>query len=373
MRRTQHKQDRNEKFDPCQNTVIQILQSTRAKTLWITDENFSASETISPEAKKQLLAITNRLDVQQKLLHQDIECLFNDFDFTGVNGTKFDQVVYRLSKEKAVIHHILNSVYPLLSEQGKLILIGQKNDGIKRFSNNAELFFSESTTEKNGICYTTILSNLIATENRLDDDSYEILRPIATLQAASLTTQQAEKNITLYSKPGTFGWEKVDAGSQFLISHLAAIVEEYYKITNRYPEHLLDLGCGYGYLTMMTASMAFKQRIATDNNAAALLAMQHNANENQISVDVIAANCADEITTRVDLLLCNPPFHQGFQTDENLTNRFLEQSKNHLTQNGMAVFVVNAFIPLENKAKHYFRNITEVANNKKFKVFVLSN
>ncbi len=373
MKHPNKKQPTNSKIDPCQHAVVQLLQSTQVKTLWLTDENFAAPESISPTIKKQLTAVTNRFDVQQKLLEQDIECLFNDFDFTNLQDQKFDQIIYRLSKEKAVIHHILNNVHPLLAEQGKLILIGQKNDGIKRFSNNAQLYFSDCSTEKNGISYSSTLSKPITTEHRLDDDTYETIRPIATITAEPLIPDSPAKEITLHSKPGTFGWEKIDAGSQFLIEQLPGIIEAFYNAHNRHPKQLLDLGCGYGYLTLMTAALDLEQRTATDNNAAALLAMQYNAKKNHLDVDIIPANCAEGVNCRVDLLLCNPPFHQGFQTDESLTEQFLQQSKKHLSEQGIAVFVVNAFIPLENKARRYFRNIKEIANNKKFKVHILSN
>jgi 16S rRNA (guanine1207-N2)-methyltransferase len=74
-----------------------------------------------------------------------------------------------------------------------------------------------------------------------------------------------------------------------------------------------------------------------------------------------------------NLILCNPPFHQGFSVESALTDKFLNSTQRLLAKKGTAYFVVNAFIPLESKAervfaKHPSATIAVVANNKQFKV-----
>ncbi|MCV6626215.1 MAG: class I SAM-dependent methyltransferase, partial [Cellvibrionaceae bacterium] len=116
---------------------------------------------------------------------------------------------------------------------------------------------------------------------------------------------------------------------------------------------------------------------ATDNNAAALASCEHNLQQlkalrPKLETGVSAADCADRIEQRFDLIVCNPPFHQGFNVDNSLTDKFLNAAKNHLNQNGQAYFVVNSFIGIEKKAQQIFKRVETLANNKQFKVLRFS-
>jgi 16S rRNA (guanine1207-N2)-methyltransferase len=52
--------------------------------------------------------------------------------------------------------------------------------------------------------------------------------------------------------------------------------------------------------------------------------------------------------------------------------KFLSAAKRLLANTGQALFVVNNFIPLEHKAKDYFRYIEVLANSGSFKLVALS-
>ncbi|MDR2212236.1 MAG: methyltransferase, partial [Pseudomonadales bacterium] len=114
--------------------------------------------------------------------------------------------------------------------------------------------------------------------------------------------------------------------------------------------------------------------IATDNNAAAIHAAAYNL-ERSIPPGhfaVMLDDCAAALHTPVDLIVCNPPFHQGFAVEGALTERFLAAARRLLKPNGQALFVVNAFIPLERKAAAMFGAINTLANDRRFKVLSLS-
>lgn len=193
----------------------------------------------------------------------------------------------------------------------------------------------------------------------MDDSNYRQLRLIA------------QEPCRIDSKPGLFGWNKIDQGSQYLVDQLTSLL----TARTGKPLNALDLGCGYGYLTLAATQLDACKTIAhwtmTDNNAAAVATAAHNINLNKIHAKVIAADCGDALNDTFDLILCNPPFHQGFSLEGDLTNRFLATAKRLLAPQGIAVFVVNQFIPLERKASGLFRNITTCASNGSFKVITL--
>src|SRR5690606_24017353 len=117
-----------------------------------------------------------------------------------------------------------------------------------------------------------------------------------------------------FSKPGLFGWNKVDLGSELLIHHLYQL-----PLAQILPQNCLDLGCGYGFVTLAasrsTECQSVKSWTMTDNNAAALIAAEKNLLAANLNGKVIADDCAASINETFDLILCNPPFHQGFNPD----------------------------------------------------------
>jgi len=171
-----------------------------------------------------------------------------------------------------------------------------------------------------------------------------------------------------FSKPGQFGWQKTDAGSVFLLASLE-------QLAPAIPPHLLDLGCGYGYLAVGAATQIFNTAPAaitlTDNNAAALLAAEKNCALHQLTATLCAGDAGNTLSQKADLLLCNPPFHQGFSVSGDLTDKFLAAAARLTTHQGQALFVVNAFIPLEQKARRFFAHSQTLANNQQFKVIQL--
>jgi 16S rRNA (guanine1207-N2)-methyltransferase len=59
--------------------------------------------------------------------------------------------------------------------------------------------------------------------------------------------------------------------------------------------------------------------------------------------------------------------------DGDMSSKFLVNTKRLLSHKGRALFVVNAFIPLAQKAQKYFTSVDEIGNNGSFKVIALSH
>ncbi len=332
-----------------------------AQYLWCTDEN--ALNTL-PAAlhQKQLLVLTNRWDVAEQAKTRGFTTAFNDFDCSGIADNSLDTIFYRISKEKPVVHHLLNQAWRCLKPGGQLLLAGYKNEGTKTYIEKiAKLLGCAKNTEKNGPVYSAALSKYTQydADQLLDDSDYNQERLIAP-----------DSGLQLLSKPGLFGWNKVDAGSALLIEQLQQLSPQPNPFNT-----CLDLGCGYGYLTIAAANLdtckSIEHWTLTDNNAAALQLARQNLLHNQLNGEVIAADAGRDIPRKTDLLLCNPPFHQGFDIDGDLTDKFLTSAKHLLKPQGLALFVINHFIPLERKAAPLFRQVQLIADNGSFKVILL--
>ena len=341
--------------------LLEELYSVKGNYLIIADENWAQTNwtDLASRCQCELHIISNRYDVAQQAEAAGLSVTFNDLDFSHLENHYYDGILFRVCKERASSHHVINHAFHLLKPQGSLLLSGNKNDGIKAYVKNAcNLFGDRTAAKKNGNNYLAIVTLYPAEKEPLDDKSYAKTRNIAIIE-----------NVSLRSKPGIFGWEKVDRGSAFLVEHLPLFLERFPQP----PKSLLDLGCGYGYLCSHATEFGIEQITATDNNAAALLATTENFQTTSSEVQVIASDAGDTISQRFDTIWCNPPFHQGFAVDGDMSSKFLAASRRLLAPGGHALFVVNTFIPLEQKAKKYFRSIQVLEKNSSFKLIALSN
>lgn len=341
-----------------------------SRVLLIADENCPVSCIPGLGAIPGAGVLTNRYDLARQCEVAGVEAFFSDFDFAALPHN-YDIFAYRLSKERPVCHHVFNRVSEILPTQGMFIVAGKKNEGIKTFHQKlvSQLPLKGKLNKDKDHYLAWLTKSSSATEtHQLDDKDYPQLRGI-TVNA-----------LTFFSKPGLYGWNKVDRGSEFLI---AALRRDYAASSNTVTS-ALDLGCGYGYLGMQLLQAIeggeFPQLTrmwASDNNAAAIEAATKNLSafepNGQVSLKVTADDCGARIDTKFDLLLCNPPFHRGFDNSRALTEKFLRQARRLLQKNGAAYFVVNSFIPLEALARPHFENISLRAKNAQFKVLRLQS
>ncbi|ROR99998.1 16S rRNA (guanine1207-N2)-methyltransferase [Sinobacterium caligoides] len=335
-----------------QQLVTLINQASDQDSLWFVDEATDIACLASVLPRENLTLISNRFELHQQAIMLGLNSSFSDFDVAIEQ--QFQQLFLRIAKEKPIVHFIINRSAELLVREGVLTLIGEKSDGTKTYIDKAKKFLgSSATAKKNNIIYTGQIRRY-SPGTPLPDKGYDKLQPIEG---------------DFFSKPGVFGWNKVDQGSAYLIEQLEELLKQYKVKTGA---TLLDLGCGYGYLSVLANKISNFKITATDNNAVALCCCEHNFEQQQINGRVLASHVGNTIDERFDLILCNPPFHTGFDTDVDLTPLFLQQAKDHLKSDGLAVFVVNSFIPLETKAEGVFGKIDIVARNKQFKVVALS-
>ena len=348
------------KQDTCFSLMIKNSKIRSCSRLIIADENLRKSDLeYLPSGK--IVLITNRFDIYEQAKVIGLDVFFNDFDFSVFPNNTFLQVLFRVSKEKALTHHIIKSTYRVLFSNGELVLGGSKGDGIKTYAEKASEYFGTPVkTKKDGSVYVAVAtrSNLkrdIASRKEIDDQNYSVLRECVPFQ-----------NDNLVSKPGLFGWGKIDEGSKFL----SDFIPDFLTLFHREPKDILDLGCGYGYLSIRASQLTGASIVATDNNAAAILACSKNFIRLNINGAVIADDCGKNIKRLFDAVICNPPFHKGFGADAELTQKFVLSSFNHLRKGGMALLVVNSFIPLEKYTEKKF-HAKLIAKNKSFKLILL--
>jgi 16S rRNA (guanine1207-N2)-methyltransferase len=338
--------------DPCYPHLLEILNRSTRKTLWIVDENLSEQLVPNIRPRATLHCVTNRFDLHQALHKAGLQTELGDFQ---TQLTELEQVVYRVSKERAIVHHCINLAASQLCVSGELFLLGCKNEGIKtHFRNGGQAFGDKGHSKKHGLCYEGKLHKTSEAVEALPSENYPELREIKV------------GDFRFVSKPGIFGWNKVDRGSELLVEALREHQSEMATAGS-----LLDLGCGWGYLILATQDLPVKTRVATDNNIAAVSAAKENFRRTGLEVTTTVDDCGSQLTGPFDLILCNPPFHQGFSISEALSKKFIAQAARLLSRTGTALFVVNQFVPLEKLASEHFSSTRLLMHKDGFKVFAL--
>lgn len=348
------------------------------RLLWIADENSAVPHSVL-QALPNTCVLTNRFDIYAPLNAISEHINLSDFDLSEYASLGITHIIYSVSKEKAVTHHIINQAYDLLPYQGQLYLCGAKQQGAKTYIDKAAHLFTQSkcnTLEKlakgknASFAATLTKSQHQASGNPtyLDDRQYSEYTPIYTLGDTSIL-----------SKQGIFGWNKIDVGSALLIQHSRDAIKSRHAMRTdaNEPANILDLGCGYGYLSLQLyhdhPALQQAHFHLTDNNIVAINCARRNCQAMGIDATLSADNCASKQRHEsFDIILCNPPFHTGFAVDSDLTEQFVKQASCLLKKGGVAFFVVNQFIPLEKVAVRFFSRVTEIAHDSGFKVFQLT-
>ena len=338
------------------------LNQHQGQGLWVVDENIGPAEISLIHPSNQLRCITNRVDIATALESAGFTVLLSDFDFSDEKMPQLDIIYYRVSKEKAIVHHVINSAARKLTSAGRLVLAGFKNEGIKTYSGKAVDYLGELEDKQKGqqSAHLSVIRYHGEAGEPLDDRGYAELVEV-------MAQEYCDAPVTFYSKPGVYGWNKIDQGSAFLVGYLPKLASQVAR-----PNLIVDLGCGFGYLSVMASQHFSSPVLATDNNVASVRLCEKNLDHHSVDGEVVLADCAKGVDVKADLLLCNPPFHRGFDVESDLTDRFLQAAKRLLAKGGVALFVVSVFIPLEKKAERIFDRVEQVDNNRSFKLVLLS-
>ncbi|ELQ6108411.1 16S rRNA (guanine(1207)-N(2))-methyltransferase RsmC [Cronobacter turicensis] len=166
--------------------------------------------------------------------------------------------------------------------------------------------------------------------------------------------------LTIKTLPGVFSRDGLDVGSDLLLSTLSPHTKG----------KVLDVGCGTGVLAAVLASHSPKVRLTLcDVSAPAVEASRATLAANGFEGEVIASNVFSEIKGRFDMIISNPPFHDGMETSFEAAQTLIRSAVRHLNIGGELRIVANAFLPYPNVLDETFGNHEVLAQTGRFKVY----
>jgi len=161
-----------------------------------------------------------------------------------------------------------------------------------------------------------------------------------------------------------FSRDSLDIGTRFLLQHLPV---------NTSAKSIVDLGCGNGIVGLMLAESHPDAVVNFVDESYMAIA---SAKENFCSVftdrevNFCIANGLNEFEDKsVDLIVCNPPFHQQSAVGNQIAQSFFKQSHRVLSEDGAFLVIGNRHLAYHQDLKRLFGNCQEIASNAKFVIW----
>ncbi|MBB6097121.1 16S rRNA G1207 methylase RsmC [Deinobacterium chartae] len=159
-----------------------------------------------------------------------------------------------------------------------------------------------------------------------------------------------------------FSREKLDIGTRFFLEHLPA---------GNF-ETILDLGCANGAVGVRAKQQNPAARVIfSDDSYMAVLSARANFARHfpgdPAGADFVWTNCYEDGPPQsLDLVLCNPPFHQGTTVGDFIARQMFSDAHRALRPGGLLRVIGNAHLGYPQELRRIFGNGHVIATNPKF-------
>lgn len=166
-----------------------------------------------------------------------------------------------------------------------------------------------------------------------------------------------------WSRPGLFSWNRIDEGSALLAVHVPKTLAG----------NVADLGSGWGFLSDHLLRHCHDIDTLDIYDAEAQSFECARRNLGVIPTRVKAKPHWQDVTAgigsrRFDVIVMNPPFHEGKQADSLIGLKFIAAAAQALRPQGQLWMVANRHLPYENLLTETFAEVEKVVETGAFKV-----
>jgi len=289
------------------------------------------------------LATTENLALNQ-LANETIQ-LFNSLDLPL---GKFDFILIKAPKTSAFLEDILTRLQEALSPGTQVIIAGMVKNMPASVWQTLERLVGKTTPSK------------AVKKARLIYASPDTQRTVPTTQYP-ICYQLENTEYQVCNHANVFSHQRLDIGTRFFLEHLPE--------DDKY-QQVVDLGCGNGVVGLMFAAKNPKSHLHfIDESFMAVASAQQNFKH--AFADRSATFIAGDALTgfepdSVDLVLCNPPFHQQNTIGSHIAVRMFKQAKSVLRTGGELWVIGNRHLGYQVSLQKYFSRVELLVSNAKF-------
>ena len=258
-----------------------------------------------------------------------------------LNQTGFETAALVLGAERGNdwVNMQLNAAAYALDMGGALWLAGNRKAGFERYFKWARKLLGRGQ---------------IVSRNK--DTRIAVLQKTQTVPKPSpqeflINTKLRGHELRFYTLPGVFSANEIDPASRLLLDFLPK------KVAG---EEILDLGAGYGALSLPLALDGAKVTLVEQSLVAVISSRNNFANANATAR--ILHSDVDEALQKEDLfdiVVSNPPFHIGGHVVLDVAKAFVAAAHSRLRPGGRFYLVANPFLKYESWMQNLFGNVHE--------------
>lgn len=177
------------------------------------------------------------------------------------------------------------------------------------------------------------------------------------------TNDSPSRDLTISNHANVYAREKLDIGARYFIENLPEVAPN---------TKVIDLGCGNGVIGLTVLANQPEAHVQfIDESTMAMASAKHNIITNLPEViDQCEFTLNDSLTDieggSVDLILCNPPFHQNTATTDHIAWQMFKDSHRVLKKGGELRIIGNQKLAYHIKLQRLFGNEKLIASNDKF-------
>lgn len=267
-----------------------------------------------------------------------------------------DLVAARLPKGRLPALQTIWDAWNALRPGGRLYLAGANDEGIQPALRHAGELFGRVETlaygkgHRVGVATKGARSALPPAfqEEWLDHARY-----------AQVEIVVGGKEYVVCSRPGVFSWDRLDHGTEALLSVLEVAPGE----------TALDLGCGYGIVGLVASQTAGQVYLVDADVEAVEAARRTVALHGRRNCAVLVGDGVAAVQdVAFDVVATNPPFHQGKATTYDVARQFIRDAARVLRPGGRFYLVANRFLRYEEAMRAAFGRVETLHADARFKV-----
>jgi len=304
-------------------------------------------------SQSKLVAISDSWLSQQatqiNLVANDLSC--DQVQLTHVldwPSQTFDWVVIKIPKTLALLEYQLIQLRACINENSRIVAAGM----VKSMSANVwKLLEKYIGPTKPSLAKKK--ARLIFVELEAGQKKFESPYPVYY--------RLENTNYRIANHANVFSRESLDIGTRFLLEYLPA---------NTPARNIVDLGCGNGVVGMMLAESHLTSQVHfVDESYMAVASAKENfsrAFPGRRAEFYVTDGLTGFKSESVDLIVCNPPFHQQSTLGDQIALTMFKQSFRVLQKGGELWVIGNRHLGYHVDLKRLFGHCKEVAANKKF-------
>ncbi len=264
-------------------------------------------------------------------------------DIAAVADESFNAVTVRAPAGAVERRFVLAQALRILTPGGRLTAFAPKDRGGLRMKKELQALggeVGESARRHNRICVVIKPAQITGLDEAIK---------------AGAPRQISENG--LWTQPGVFSWDRLDAGTNALL-----------QVLPEFSGAGADFGSGIGLLALnVLASSKVTKLTLVELDNRALEVSKRNVTDPR--ADFVWGDVRQTELKDLDFIVSNPPFHEGGGEDKTLGQAFIRSAAGALRKSGALWIVANRHLPYEAILAESFAKVRLVAESGGYKVF----